>query len=103
MSAAVTKVEREAQTGEMISLLQRHEIQVLLRAGLEQADVASRVGVSVRTVRRVLAEGAVTHADDPAEHRARGLGRPSKAAPFSPWSARPVGADDTSPLAQRGR
>jgi hypothetical protein len=42
MSAAVTKVELDAQTGEMISLLQRHEIQVLLRAGLEQADVASR-------------------------------------------------------------
>ncbi len=83
MRAAVMKVEGEAQTGEMISLLQRHEIQVLLRAGLEQADVASRVGVSVRTVRRVLSESAIRHVDDPAEHRARGLGRPSKAAPFA--------------------
>jgi transposase len=83
MSAVVIKVERDAQTGEMISLLQRHEIQVLLRAGLKQEDVASKLGVSVRTVRRVLSEAAVTHVDDPVEHRARGLGRPSKAAPFA--------------------
>jgi transposase len=69
--------------GEMIPLLQRHEIQVLLRAGLAQADIASRVGVSVRTVRRVFSEDAVSHVDDSAELRARSVGRPSKAAVFA--------------------
>jgi transposase len=108
MSAAVTKVERDVQTGEMISLLQRHEIQVLLRAGLEQADVASRVGVSLRTVRRVLSEAAVTHVDDPAEHRARGVGRPSKAAAFAEkvraWLAEEGGDDlPTQELLRRAK
>jgi transposase len=66
----------------MIPLLLRHEIQVLLRAGHAQTDVAARAGVSVRTVRRVIAEDAVTKVDDSAERRRRGVGRPSKAAPF---------------------
>jgi len=71
------------QTGDMIPLLVRHEIQVLVRAGLSQTDVASHVGVSVRAVRRVLAEDAVTHVDNGAEHRERHIGRPSKATPFT--------------------
>ena len=71
------------QTGDMIPMLLRHEIQVLLRAGHSQADVASRAGVSVRAVRRVLAEDAVTHADDEGERRDRRIGRPSKATPYA--------------------
>jgi transposase len=67
----------------MIPLLLRHEIQVLLRAGHAQADVAARVGVSVRTVRRVITEAAVTHVDDAAERRVRSVGRPSKATLFA--------------------
>jgi transposase len=39
--------------------------------------------VAVRTVRRVIAEDAVTQVDDAAERRARGVGRPSKTAPFA--------------------
>jgi transposase len=74
---------REQQTGEMIPLLLRHEIQVLLRAGHEQADVATRTRTSVRTVRRVQAEDAVTQVDDSAEHRSRRVGRPTKAAAFT--------------------
>jgi len=68
----------------MIPLLLRHEIQVLLRAGHAQADVATRTGASIRTVRRVVAEDAVTRVDDAAEHRARRVGRPSKATAFAP-------------------
>jgi transposase len=71
------------QTGDMIPLLLRHEIQVLLRAGHAQTDVASRVGVSVRAVRRILAEDGVTCVDDDIERRARNIGRPSKATPFA--------------------
>jgi len=82
MDAAMSD-PRPGQKGEMIPLLLRHEIQVLLRAGHAQSDVAARTGVGVRTVRRVLAEDAVTRVDDAAAHRSRGVGRPSKAAPFA--------------------
>ena len=71
------------QRVEMIPLLLRHEIQVLLRAGHSQTDVAKRAGVSVRTVRRVRDEDAVKAADDVAERQSRHLGRPSKAAPYA--------------------
>jgi transposase len=45
--------------------------------------VARRTGVSVYTVRRVEKEDAVQEANDAKEHKARGIGRPSKAAPFA--------------------
>ena len=67
----------------MLSLLDRHKIQVLREAGHEQTDVARRLGVSVATVRRVEREATVEHVDDRAEHRARHIGRPSKSAPFA--------------------
>jgi transposase len=70
------------QAGDMIPLLKRHEIQVLLGAGFGPKEVAERAGVSVDTVSRVRAETAVAHVDDAREHRARGIGRPSKAAAF---------------------
>jgi transposase len=67
----------------MLPLLRRHEIQVLLRAGHSQKDIAARTGASDDTVRRVKLEAEVTAADDSAERRSRGIGRPSKAAPFA--------------------
>lgn len=69
--------------GEMLPLLKRHEIQVLLAAGFTPTQVAERAEVSVDTVRRVKSEPAVSHVDDASERRARGIGRPSKAAPFA--------------------
>ena len=68
---------------EMLPLLKRHEIQVLLRAGLSKADVATRAGVSVDTVSRVKREDDVVHVDDASAHRERRIGRPSKATPFA--------------------
>ena len=41
-------------------MMKRHEIQVLLKAGLPQAEVARVAGVSERTVRAVREETAVT-------------------------------------------
>jgi transposase len=67
----------------MLPLLKRHEVQVLLGAGFTPAEVATRAGVSEDSVRRVRGETAVKNADDAAEHRRRGIGRPSKAAPFA--------------------
>jgi transposase InsO family protein/transposase len=74
---------RSIQAEEMLPLLKRHEIQVLLRAGHSQADVATRTGASVDTVRRVKRESEVTKVDDAAERRDRKIGRPSKATPFA--------------------
>lgn len=62
----------------MIEMLKRHEIQVLRRAGHTWQEVAALSGVSVRTVRRVGAEVAVTTVDNEAERVRRQVGRPSK-------------------------
>jgi transposase len=70
------------QPEEVLPLLKRHEIQVLRRAGHTQADVARLAGVSIKTVRRVEQEEAVTSVDDRAEAKRRRIGRPSKAEPF---------------------
>jgi len=66
----------------LIGLLKRHEIQVLLKAGHTQEEVARFSGVSSRTVRRIGEEAGVEHVDEKAERRSRGIGRPSKAAPY---------------------
>src|SRR5579871_1198642 len=80
-SAGMTR--RTAQTEEMLPLLKRHEIQVLLRAGHSQTDVAERSGVGLATVRRVKRESEVVSSDDMAARRERRIGRPSKATPFA--------------------
>lgn len=74
---------KPVQAEEMLPLLKRHEIQVLLRAGHSQADVAERTGASVDTIRRVKREAEVTSADDVVARRERKIGRPSKATPFA--------------------
>lgn len=70
-------------SGDMFPLLKRHEIQVLLEAGFPPTEVAERAAVSLDTVQRVRDEPKVSHVDDAAERRSRGIGRPSKAAPFA--------------------
>jgi transposase len=75
---------RQVQAVEMLPLLKRHEIQVLLRAGHSQRDVAERTGASLDTVSRVMREDEVDAVDDAAERRKRRIGRPSKATPFAP-------------------
>lgn len=63
----------------MLTLLKRHEIQVLRKAGHAQAEVARLAGVSVRSVRRVEAEAVVASVDDAGERARRKVGRPRKA------------------------
>lgn len=63
-------------------MLTRHAIQVLRQAGHDQRDVATLVGVGVRTLRRVDGEPDVTDVEPPAERERRGIGRPAKAEPF---------------------
>lgn len=63
----------------MIDMLKRHEIQVLRRAGHTWKEIAALSGASVRTVRRIAVEAAVTTVDNAAERGRRHVGRPSKA------------------------
>jgi len=74
---------RKPQNEEMLSLLERHKIQVLLDAEFKAAEVAKRTGFSLATVRRVQRESAVTHTDDKLERQQRHIGRPSIASPFT--------------------
>ncbi len=60
-------------------MLKRHEIQVLRRAGHTWRRSPRSSGVSIRTVRRVAAEAAVTTVDNEAERARRQVGGPSKA------------------------
>jgi transposase len=66
----------------MIDMLKRHEIQVLRRAGHTLEDVATFSGVSVGSVRRVIAEPTVQAVDAEAERERRRIGRPAKAERF---------------------
>ena len=91
---------RGARTGnqeEMIPLLERHEIQVLLKAGFAVTDVAKRSATSADTVRRVRREAAVEHTDDRAQRAARRIGRPSKAAPYAEQVSKWLKAESALP------
>jgi transposase len=66
----------------MIDMLKRHEIQVLRRAGHTLEEVATFSGVSIGSVRRVIAEPAVETVDADAERARRRVGRPAKAERF---------------------
>lgn len=74
---------RRPHDSEMLSLLERHKIQVLLEAGHAQRDVAERTGASVKTVRRIAQEQAVAHVDDAREAKERRIGRPSRTLPIA--------------------
>ena len=86
--------------GPMITLLKRHEIQVLLNAGHSQAEVARLATVSERSVRRIVAEEAVEHVDDRQERVERRIGRPSKVQRFRPLVEQVLQEtdDDQAPL-----
>lgn len=57
-------------------MLDRHAVQELVRAKVTAREIAKQLGVSVRTVRRIVREGAVTTADDGAARIASQIGRP---------------------------
>jgi len=66
----------------MHSLLKRHEVQVLRRAGMDRPKVKALTGVSVRSIRRIDEEEPITSFDQRAANTARRMGRPSKAEPY---------------------
>src|SRR5208337_2330680 len=66
----------------MLSMLKRHEVEILLKAGHGKAEVARLTGVSLCSVKRIAQEGPVVHVDDAAERAQRQVGRPSTVANF---------------------
>ena len=102
MQASVDDVRHgRGQQEAMVPLLTRHEVQVLRRAGHSRADVARRTGLSARTIQRIEAEAVVSHADDRAAAKARGLGRPSKAEPWRAFLTRLCSNPDTVLLPEK--
>jgi transposase len=61
----------------MLGMLKRHEVEVLLRAGHSQAEVARLTGVGLRSVQRLAKELPLVHVDDAAERKQRRIGRPN--------------------------
>src|SRR6516165_6495302 len=61
----------------MLAMLKRHEVEVLLKAGHSQAEVARLTGVGLRSVQRLAKEAPVVHVDDTAERKQRRIGRPN--------------------------
>lgn len=57
-------------------MLDRHAVQELVRAKLTAREIAKQFGVSVRTIRRIVQEGAVQTGDDATARSARHVGRP---------------------------
>ena len=68
----------------MIPVSYRLRIQALLRKGFSKASVARKTGVSLRSVKRIAKEPELGLTDDAAEHRRRGIGRPSIVQAFRP-------------------
>src|ERR1017187_2417685 len=66
----------------MLSMLKRHEVEILLKAGHRKTEVARLAGVSLCSVKRIAQEGPVVHVDDAAERAQRQVGRPSTVANF---------------------
>lgn len=82
----------------MIGVLSRHEIQVLRSTGRSVREIAKKLGVSERSVYRVLKEPAVVASDDATARRARRLGRPSTVAAFRPFVSAVLGDEKTADL-----
>src|SRR5438552_13553354 len=75
----------------------RHEIQILRAVGMAQTAIAATTAVAVRSVRRIEDEPVVRNSDTAALIRARGVGRPSLAAPGAPAVERWLPEDRTVP------
>lgn len=65
----------------MLTIIQRHSVQVLLAAGHSPNQVAELAGVSERSVRRIAHQAAITELNPPTLAVGQ-RGRPSKAEPF---------------------
>lgn len=63
-------------------MVRRHETRLLKNAGKTQKEIRDLTGVAERSIRRIDREAPVETFDDKAESKKRGIGRPSKVAPY---------------------
>jgi transposase len=66
----------------MLTMLKRHEVEILLKAGHAKTEVAKLAGVSLCSVKRIAEEDPVVDVDEARERAERKIGRPSTAANF---------------------
>jgi transposase len=81
-------------------MIQRHEIQVLLKAGMSHRQVAKQTGISKRTVTRIAQESAVEAVDTDLEVRRRGIGRPKRTNAFEERIQEILEADRSLPTVE---
>lgn len=77
----------------MYSMLKRHEVQVLHRAGLTQESISEISGVPLRSVQRIITEPPVVALEIVADEAGAGAGRPSIAEPFRAFVAETLAAE----------
>jgi len=65
--------------------MKRHAVRVLRGAGHTQCEVSEQLGVSVRTIRGIETEAAMQPENERRKACGRGVGRPSKVAPFEEY------------------
>ena len=81
----------------MLSMMKRHEIQVLAKAKHTHKEIAEIAGVSSSSVERVLKEAPVEHVDDRRARRQRRVGRPSKVEAFRELVQKTLKSEPTLP------
>ena len=84
----------------MIPPMDRLRIQVLRDAGHSLREVATLVGVSSRSVQRIEHEPPISGLDAAPTPVSRGVGRPSKVAPFRSFIADLLGSDPALPTVE---
>jgi transposase len=81
----------------MLKMLDRHAVKEFLKGGKSTREVAAHFGVSLRTIQRIRREPEVESADDRAERRRRGIGRPPVAARTRDRLAELIAEDPEAP------
>jgi transposase len=81
-------------------MIQRHEVQVLLKSGMSHRQVARQTGISKRTVTRIAQESAIEALDPGAEIRRRGIGRPKQSGLFEERAREILAAEPTLPTVE---
>jgi transposase len=81
----------------MLRMLDRHAVQALVRAKVTARAIAKQLGVSIRTVRRIVKEAVVDGSADDTARQARGIGRPQVTATVRERVAALVAEDPERP------
>jgi transposase len=84
----------------MLRMLDRHAVQALVRAKVTARAIAKQLGVSIRTVRRIVREATVADGADAVARQAREIGRPQVTAQVRERVAALVAEDPERPAGE---